>query len=193
MSETTSNALSCRHRDAMRIVIIAAILVALVSMAAMTALSDDSDAYSRGSCGDGVYWTLDDSGRLSISGTGVMKSYSGTQAPWGKNVKSVSIGFGVTRVGSDAFRSCTSLASASLSGPVTSIGDGAFYGCRSLSTIEISGSVASIGDSAFYGCKSLKSITIPGPVKTIGNKAFAGCTSLSSASSAPRRSPAAPR
>ena len=51
---------------------------------------------------------------------------------------------------------------------VTCIGDDAFRGCTSLTSVTIPDSMTSIGDDAFWGCTSLTSITIPDSVTSIG-------------------------
>ena len=42
-----------------------------------------ASAVTSGQCGDNVYWTLDDNGTLTISGTGDMRDWSdATSLPW---------------------------------------------------------------------------------------------------------------
>ena len=60
---------------------------------------------------------------------------------------------------------------------VTSIGSEAFFDCTSLTHITIPDSVTSIGNNAFQNT-SLTSVTIPASVTSIGVTAFDYCTSL---------------
>ena len=70
---------------------------------------------SSGTCGDGLNWTLDDEGKLTISGMGAMNNYTNSAGcPWDKEkVKSVEIQSGVTSIGDYAFAWCTGLTSIS--------------------------------------------------------------------------------
>ena len=137
-----------------------------------------------GTCGDDLTWVLTQDGTLTISGTGKMAYYYGSDtAPWYKNqenIVNVVVTSGVTSIGNYAFWGCSSLTSVRIPESVTSIGWGAFQGCSSLTGITIPAGVTSIGDSAFSGCSSLTSITIPEGVTGIGEFAFYGCSSLSS-------------
>ena len=91
---------------------------------------------------------------------------------------SITIGNGVTSIGSWAFRDCTGLTSITIGNGVTSIGESAFLDCSSLTSITIGNSVTRIGLGAFQGCTGLTSITIPDSVTSINLYAFSGCTGL---------------
>ena len=66
-----------------------------------------------GSCGKDVTWTLNDSGLLTISGSGAMTDYSVVMfapAPWAfMKVKTVEIESGVTSIGDGSFSGCNTL------------------------------------------------------------------------------------
>ena len=93
---------------------------------------------------------------------------------------SVTIGNGVTSIGSYAFYDCTGLTSITIPDSVTSIGSDAFSGCSGLTSVTIPNSVTSIGNYAFYDCIRLTSITIPDSMTSIGSYAFTGCSGLTS-------------
>ena len=138
-----------------------------------------------GSCGDNVtYIFVEDTGTLTIFGTGAMTDYTkSSSVPWysyRSKIKTVDIGNGVTSIGDYAFSGCSGLTSVTIPNSVTRIGKCAFYACTSLTSITIPNSVTSIGQFAFYGCSGLTSITIPNSVTSIGDWAFFDCSSLTS-------------
>ncbi len=132
-----------------------------------------------GVCGDNLTWKLYETGLLNITGTGDMSNYD--YAPWYSYrnfISKVSIDYGVTRIGDEAFYHCTSLTEITIPDSVTSIGNYAFGYCESLTEITIPNSVTRIGWDAFCCCTSLKKIIIPNSVSSIGFSAFKDCTSL---------------
>ncbi len=144
-----------------------------------------ASAVSSGTCGaDGnnLIWTLDDSGTLTISGTGEMANWSSSSAaPWysyRSSIKKVMINDGTTSVGEYAFHKCTSLSSIDIPDGVTSIGNSAFRNCSLLTSINIPDKVTSIGNFAFNNCSSLTNIDIPNSVTSIGESAFQNCSAL---------------
>lgn len=155
------------------------LITSLFSIIPAQAVSDESQSacVSSGTTGD-CMWTLDDKGRLTISGNGKMKDYSyDSDLPWGEDISLVIIEAGVTNIGDYAFYCCENLTSVFISG-VTSIGNYAFCDCTALSTIDIPNSVTNIGYWTFGDCTSLTNVTIPDSVTSIGDRAFYGCTCL---------------
>ena len=75
---------------------------------------------------DGLTWTLDYDGKLTISGTGAMKDYdyNNNQSPvyMNSSVKKVVIEDGVTSIGNLAFYDCSGLTPITVPVRVTSIG-----------------------------------------------------------------------
>ena len=138
--------------------------------------SISASAASSGMCGENVSWVLDDSGTLTISGTGSMANYSSSSsAPWNDNASDINrviVGNGVTSIGNYAFASCGNLTSITIPNGVTSIGEDAFNNCKSITGIILPESVQSIGSWAFYFCTALKSINVPNSVTSIGYHAF---------------------
>ena len=96
------------------------------------------------------------------------------------SLTSIAIPEGVTKIEAEAFRDCSSLTSITIPNSVTDIGEWTFRDCSSLTSITIPEGVTKIGEYAFRGCSSLTSITIPNSVTEIGEGAFKGCSSLTS-------------
>ena len=94
-----------------------------------------------GSCGANLTWELNDSGVLTISGTGPMANYGGdyyayepdkydgAHPGWydfSDEISEVRINEGVTSVGGSAFAHCGEIIKVSLPSTLTAIGDRAF-------------------------------------------------------------------
>ena len=86
------------------------ILPIAVSANGSLSFGDLLASFTSGPCGENVTWKLDQTGTLTIAGTGPMKDYdSGASAPWyhkRTSIKAVVIEAGVTAIGSYAFDSC---------------------------------------------------------------------------------------
>ena len=128
------------------------------------------------------YWVHKDTGvktyfgleEASIVG-GIMNSPS-----WMYDCSEVNIPEGVTSLGGDCFRDCTSLTSITLPESVISLGTYCFYRCSYLNSINIPESVTILGDRCFRNCYALASITLPESVISLGDYCFYNCSSLTS-------------
>lgn len=166
------------------------VALALVLLCACVLLPSEVWAASNGTCGENVTWTLDDSGTLTISGSGQMYDYvynddSPTDAshPWASvatSIKKVVIEDGVTSIGDYAFGKCYNLASISIPNSVDRIGYAAFNDCISLTSVVIPNGVKIIDTFAFCKCSVLNTISLPASLESIENYAFYYCTSLKS-------------
>ena len=137
-------------------------------------------AAATGRCGDSITWTLDDSGNLTLSGSGEMWNYGYVTSPFKDyGIKTVTIEYGITSIGDYVFRGCCGMTELTLPNSVTSIADDAFHGCRGLTELTLPNSVTSIGDGAFRGCRGLTELTLPDSVASIGDGAFICCSDLS--------------
>lgn len=145
----------------------------------MLASADDS-----GICGDNLTWTyVEDTGTLSIEGSGIMTNCTYMGSPWYShhdNIKKLILSNGVTSIGDYAFQSCYGLTSVIIPNSVTNIGEGVFSGCTGLSSVVFSNSMTFINQGSFENCSNLTSVNIPNSVDSIGGEAFRGCSSLTS-------------
>ena len=144
--------------------------------------------YDLSAAGDGSVTAVfnDETGVLTISGTGTMKDYtwSSSSNPLNSILASVTklvVEDGVTNLGkhslgldySTSLKNCTDV---SLPTSLRDIGDYAFTGLGAEELIIPEG-VTSIGEKAFYRC-SAKKISIPSTVTSIGAYAFSECYSV---------------
>lgn len=162
-------------------------------------ISEESQEIASGTCGDNAVWVLDDTGTLTISGSGAI-----TSNPWLSeykgSIKNLVINSGITDIGDYSFYYCYNMRNVNISNTVTKIGvrsfqgclftsftipnsvtlidTCAFAGCEKLTSINIPDSVTVIGDYAFYNCKGVTSVTIGKSVNIIDHYAFNNCTGL---------------
>ena len=118
-----------------------------------------------GTCGDGVYWSYNSTGKvLSIFGGGAMADLSSGQ-PWASyrnDITMVAIGDGVTTIGKMAFNNCTGLTTFTIPASVTSIGGSAFSGCSSLATVfMLATTPPTLNSGVFDNCSALTAIYVP--------------------------------
>lgn len=97
---------------------------------------------------------------------------------YGKAIRKVEIGNGITDINSYAFKNCYGLKSITISDTVSSIGDDVFMYCHSLSNVSLPNEITSIGSSIFLGCDALLNISLPNNITYISQNMFNGCYSL---------------
>lgn len=138
--------------------------------------------YRSGTCGNHLTWTLDSSGKLTISGTGDMSDYTHDfennirTSPWAdyrSMIRSIEIGSGVTHIGAWAFKD-TNITSLNIPGNVKSLGAGSFSDNRYLVNLTFSSGLKRIESMAFAG-SHLSTVVIPDGVTSIGERAFSNC------------------
>lgn len=144
----------------------------------------EAETAPTGSCGEGLTWSFDDSnGTLTISGSGEMHNFRPDETPWqhlADSIITVSIHYGVTSIGNEAFSCLKKLEKVTIPFGVESIGVEAFFGCSNLESVTIPSSVDSISNYAFQHCTNLADVSLSSGIKTIGTDAFAGCKTLGS-------------
>lgn len=117
-------------------------------------------------------------GNLGITGTGAIK---GGIMPWkqaGLKVNKVTIGPGISKIGSETFSRMADMTSVTIGDDVKEIGDYAFLGCSKLKTLELN-NVTKVGKYAFNACSSLESVSKNKLGEwSLGESAFHGCRNL---------------
>ena len=136
-------------------------------------------AAAAGRCGDSIIWTLDDSGNLTLSGSGEMWNNGYDDSPFKDyEIRKATVKYGITSIGESAFLGCRGMTELTLPNSVTSIGGNAFEGCSGLTGLILPNSVTSIGNAAFVDCSGLTELILPNSVTSIGGNAFEGCSGL---------------
>ena len=117
-----------------------------------------------GDMGESVTWELDDTGTLTIKGSGATEGYPGGASPWihrYENIKRIVIEEGITEIGIFAFNYCRNVESIEWPKSLREIGYGAFHLCESLAEVPvISKDIEVVGWRAFSGCMSLKTLKV---------------------------------
>ena len=138
-----------------------------------------NDIVNSGKCGPNVRWTLDDTGLLTLSGSGDMDSYfSFWECTYGVGIKRAVVEEGVTSLAINTFNACDSLESVSLPDSVQNIYASAFMACRSLTRVDIPYGVPWISGYCFARCHSLSRLTVPESVTEVVDHAFDDCVNL---------------
>lgn len=142
------------------------LLAVLAIGAVLLCTQADAATVAEGTCGNGLTWTLDDTGLLTISGAGAMEDYG----PYTEPATSPTDVTGSTEVTAE---------STEATAPYTG-GAAPWYPYReAIKTVVVSEGVTSLGNYAFCGCAAMTQITLPSTLATIGDFAFSDCTTLS--------------
>ena len=134
-----------------------------------------------GSCGDNLFWSLDENGTMIISGTGQMWNWDEGDAPWscyGDYILELVVESGVRSIGEYAFAGCTWLQKVHLPDGLERIGFGAFMGCANLAEINFPDDLMQVEEFTFWDCASLRSVMLGSHVNEIKDSGFYGCTGL---------------
>lgn len=78
------------------------------------------------------------------------------------NINSVKLNEGITRIGRDAFRGCTSLFAFFGCEALLSIDENAFSGCVIIEHVYLNRNFERFGEDAFFGCSKLANVYYPG-------------------------------
>lgn len=148
-----------------------------------------SDFQVGGSCGQNAYWTLDEAGVLTISGTGAMWDYEyfeennrpSVESPWDedrKSVLSVRVEDGITHIGEHAFAFCGNLKNVEIAQSVTSMGKNVFRDCDDLTSVVLPDGIIKLERDIFYHCDRLTEVTLPKNLVGIMAGVFRYCGNL---------------
>ena len=148
-----------------RLLSAALVLCLLLALLPMAAFADDD--VQTGTCGDGLTWTLDAAGTLTVTGSGVI---SANAFAFNSKIVRAEIGAGVTGIGLWAFLKCANLEAVTLPAGLTTLGTAAFAYCEKLAAVTLPGTLESTGGGAFQGCTALTAVTIL-PGVTVGDGA----------------------
>ncbi len=132
-----------------------------------------------GTWGDGddkgavLTWELTNTGRLTVSGEGLMKRADGfgrtSWTEYAPFVRELVIGEGVINVNYRCFEKFGALEKVTLPEGLTELGYNAFYNCAALTELLLPDSVTAIGDSALEGCTALETLRIGAGLDTFPN------------------------
>ena len=146
---------------------------------------DANAAVLTGQCGKSANYSYDeDTKTLNITGSGeiascVFETYNNYDDPdltyfndqtkeIGKNVETVVIGNGITKIGYRSFYLEENLKKVTIPESVTRIEDGAFAACKKLESANIPSKLEFLGDLAFGYDIALKDVKIPKSLKSVG-------------------------
>ncbi|MGN0469164.1 MAG: leucine-rich repeat domain-containing protein, partial [Acutalibacteraceae bacterium] len=159
-------------------------LTGMAGIFSFTSAAEDSSATPE----ENISYTFnEDTGLLTINGSGPMQDYELDEESLSVNtpyyqyrdkITSLVVEEGITEIGTYAFALLINLKTAVLPSTLTSISAGAFYGNLRLESVNLPSSLLSIGSYAFCMCLSLKTVDLPENVQLCAN-VYEGCMNLS--------------
>lgn len=165
------------------VLIVSIMLLGILPIVPFTVISKASEMPTSGTCGENVAYSFEeDTGVLTISGTGDMVNYYLDKSPFYNNevIEKVIIEKGVTSIGNNSFDQCKKLTSINIPYGIKTIGYNAFSYCEDLKNIAIPSTVTKIGSNAFSSCSSITDLVLPKGIEYIYDRTFDGCSSLTS-------------
>ena len=127
----------------------------------------------------GVTWTLDEQGTLTLRGTGpAIASRIPDRALWLEKkdrIRRAVVEEGVTVIGASLFEDHAQLRSVTLPRSLTGLYARAFANCGKLESINLPQGLNLIADAVFLNCASLKNLTIPPKAHPYPPSALEGC------------------
>lgn len=137
-----------------------------------------------GTCGESIEWSLTSDGKLTLSGSGEMFSYTAAKdVPWhdfAEAIRTVNIAAGITTIGDFAFHGSSNLRTVVFEhgSAVTRLYRYAFSGCSALTELVLPDAVTRIDYAAFQSCNALTSLFMPIGVTNINDAAFVGTNNV---------------
>ncbi len=126
---------------------------------------------AHGKCNENIEWTLSDSGKMTISGTGeIPYEMYDSWDDFKDEITEVEIGSGITGIGSSVFYQTSNLTTVTIPATLVSIGQNAFDNCGNLTTITAANAVLTEYVRCYEGV--IKAFSLPSTVTEIGYCAF---------------------
>ena len=166
----------------LKLIAVLAVAVFMVLSLASCAMGGSSAASDANGEHGSLKWDYKKDGQtLTITGSGAMTAFTGTEdIAWSSvasSVKKVVVGAGITSVGDYAFFGMSSLSEVQLPDGLVSIGKLSFAYTPALEGITLPESLTTIGYGAFE-TSGIKAIALPANVKTISDRTFMYCDEL---------------
>lgn len=161
--------------------VLTCLLVLAMSVSLLGGISALAEETS-GSCGVNVNWSFDEqTGTLTISGSGAIDDYYYDKKPWehlAQQVTALVVEPGIVDIGEYAFYGLTNMTQVSLPDGLVSIGNYAFAKCEALTRIDIPDSVWALGEGVLENCVALTDAKLPNGVARIPDVFFRYCAAL---------------